>query len=133
MVPRPGAVVNWTVWTDPKGLVPFFLSFHPTRQTSGELLQNFSQTPNRDTDFARNRFLAMYTRYPEQQTMSAPSATPMRVSKKTHSLFPTFDSIDEAEEFAFSRLPVSTQNDMLGILRSYENTVLATCSFDSRS
>lgn len=65
--------------------------------------------------------------------MYPPSSTLPRVPRNTNSLFPTFDSLDEAQEFAFSRLPVNTQNDMLGILKSYENTVRAVDSFDSRS
>lgn len=59
--------------------------------------------------------------------------TPVRANIRTTSLFPTFDSLDEAEEFAYSRLPVTTQNDMLGLLKCYENTLRAVSSFDSRS
>lgn len=65
--------------------------------------------------------------------MKSPSTTPLRVARSTNSLFPTFATLDEAEEFAYSRLPVSTQNDMLGILKSYENTIRAVDSFESRS
>lgn len=65
--------------------------------------------------------------------MRQPSSTPLRVANPMNSLFPTFNSLSEAEEFAYSRLPVSTQNEMLGILKSYENTVRAVDSFDNRS
>ena len=59
--------------------------------------------------------------------------TPMKVTKATNTLFKTFDSLDEAEEFAYSRLPVNSQNEMLGILKCYENTMRAVESFDTRS
>ena len=65
--------------------------------------------------------------------MRHPSSTPLRVAKPTNSLFPTFNTLDEAEEFAYSRLPVSTQNEMLSLLKTYENTVRAVDSFDNRS
>ena len=74
----------------------------------------------------------MYSRY-TNPTMPTPQNTPMKVQKATNSLFKTFDSLDEAEEFAYSRLPVNSQNEMLGILKCYENTMRAVESFDTRS
>lgn len=58
---------------------------------------------------------------------------PMKVQKTTNSLYRTFETLEAAEEFAYSLLPVNTQNEMLGILKSYENTMQAISNFDSRS
>jgi hypothetical protein len=42
------------------------------------------------------------------------------------SLYPTFGSLEEAFEYACSRLPVTTPNEMCGVLMTYHNTLLKT-------
>lgn len=39
-------------------------------------------------------------------------------------LFPAMDSLDEAVNFAYSKIPVVSQNEMLGLLVVYHNTLL---------
>jgi hypothetical protein len=43
---------------------------------------------------------------------------------RSNSLFPTFDTVEEAESYACSRVPVSTHNEMFGLLQTYQNTML---------
>lgn len=43
-----------------------------------------------------------------------------------HDLFPTFDSIESAEAYAHSKLPILSGNTLHALLRSYENTVISS-------
>ena len=40
------------------------------------------------------------------------------------SLFPTFDSLDQAIAYAEAHLPLVDRNTLIGILMSYQNTLL---------
>ena len=40
-------------------------------------------------------------------------------------VFPTMDSLQEVVDMAISQLPITTQNDVVVLLLSYHNTLLA--------
>lgn len=51
------------------------------------------------------------------QPVAALRAVPM-------TLFPTMDSLQEVVNLAQSKLPVNYQNEMVGLLMTYQNTLL---------
>lgn len=56
---------------------------------------------------------------------NAPAASQPPIRAVPLGLFPTAGSLQEAVELAFSRMPVLNQNEMLSILMTYHNTLLA--------
>lgn len=57
----------------------------------------------------------------------------VRIDRTTNSLFPTFDSYEEVEAFACSRVPVHSHNEMHGILQVARNTTLKEVGNDFNS
>jgi hypothetical protein len=47
------------------------------------------------------------------------------VTKPIHPLFPTKDSIEIVEEEAKMNLPIETENQLIALLRTFENTLRA--------
>lgn len=48
-------------------------------------------------------------------------------------LFPTFETLDQAFNYSLSRLPINNRNDLLGVLMTYHNTLLAQHQREQRN
>lgn len=60
--------------------------------------------------------------FPSPLLSNPPIAPPVRAVHM--SLFPTFDSLDQAIAYAEAHLPLVDRNTLIGILMSYQNTLL---------
>lgn len=64
----------------------------------------------------------MYYRYFNPLTMISRQPQPAKPSFNL--LFPTMNTVEEAEAYAHSRVPVNSHNELHGILMVMQNTIL---------
>ncbi len=57
-----------------------------------------------------------------------PQYTKPRLRAVRMSLFPTLNSLDEAVQYAQSKFPDSSRNDLYSVLMTYQNTLLSQMS-----
>ena len=56
--------------------------------------------------------------------MPIKSSNKARLSPSPMGLFPTMDSLQDVVDFAHTKVPVASSNEMTGILMTYHNTLL---------
>jgi hypothetical protein len=59
-----------------------------------------------------------------------PSDTQRHLHAVPMNLFPTFGSLRDVVDYAYSTLPVGSENDVFSLLMTYHNTLLAELNKD---